>query len=97
MSQGQGHLMKKIDWGSLEWALSQRDLKLSYSFARTSTGDERLDTAPVEVGFFWKRGAQIEWSLVLMRYELITAIKELQSKDLEVPKEFHEALQEWGI
>ncbi len=89
--------MKEIDWENLELALSQRDLKLNYIFLPTATGNERLDNALVKVSFFWKRWAQIEWSLALMRYELITMIKELQSKDLKVPKEFHEALQEWGI
>ena len=89
--------MKEIDWENLEWALSQRDLKLNYIFLPTTTGNERLDKALVKVSFFWKRRAQIEWSLALMRYDLIAVIRELQSKDLKVPKEFHEALQEWGI
>ncbi len=89
--------MKEIDWENLEWALSQSDLKLNYCFLPTANSNERLDTALVKVGFFWKREAQIEWSFDLMRSDLITVIRELESKDLEVPKEFHEALQEWGI
>jgi hypothetical protein len=89
--------MKEIDWENLEWALSQRDLKLNYIFLPTVTGNEHLDKALVKVSFFWKRGDQTEWSLALMRYELMAVILELQSKDLEVPKEFHEALQEWEI
>ena len=89
--------MKAIDWENLEWALSQRDLKLNYIFLPTATGNEHFDKALVKVSFFWKRGDQIEWSFDLMRYDLIVVIRKLESKDLEVPKEFHEALQEWGI
>ncbi len=89
--------MKEIDWENLEWALSQSDLKLNYIFLSTATGNEHFDKALGKVSFFWKREAQIEWSFDLMRYDLIAVIRKLESKDLEVPKEFHEALQEWGI
>ena len=48
--------MKDIALGSLEWALSQSDLKLNCGFASTAIGNEYLDKAPIKAGFFWNRG-----------------------------------------
>jgi len=87
--------MKDIDLESLEWALSQSDLKLNWSFARTATGDERLDDAPTKVGFFWKRKTQLEYSIELARNELSAVIKDLESKGAKVPDEFHKALRDF--
>ncbi len=89
--------MKKIDWGTFEWVLSQPNLKLTWHLGCSASGDERLDTAPIEAYFFWERGSEIVWDLELTRDKLVTVIQELESKDLEAPKEFHDAFQEWKI
>jgi hypothetical protein len=85
----------KVDLGSLEWALSQRDLDLTCGFARGAVGNERLDRAPMKAGFFWKRGERLEYSIDLEKNELSTLIKTLESKGIKVPGEFHKALSDF--
>ncbi|HEA68251.1 hypothetical protein LCGC14_2853140 [marine sediment metagenome] len=87
--------MKNLDLGSLEWALSQSDLKLDLGFARTATGNERLDNAPIKAGFFWSRGTEQVYSIEVTKDELIALIQSLDSKGVKVPEEFNEALQEF--
>ena len=87
--------MKDIDLESLEWVLSQGDLELNWSFARSATGNERLDNAPNKVGFFWKRDTHLEYSIELQRDQLRALIETLESKDTNVPDEFHKALRKF--
>lgn len=87
--------MQEIDWGTLEWALSQADLRLIYSFAQSTHGEESLQDSPIEVGFFWKRGNQNVWSLAVTRETLSELVARLESKKLFIPKEFREALEKF--
>ncbi|MDY6989238.1 MAG: hypothetical protein SWQ30_14405 [Thermodesulfobacteriota bacterium] len=89
--------MIDADLGSLEWVLSQNDLKLTWSFAFSAAGNDRLDKAPTKAGFFWKRGAQQVHSIIVARDELADVIPALESKGLKVPDEFHEAFQNFQI
>ena len=87
--------MKSIDLESLEWTLSQNDLKLTWHRGQSASGNERLDIAPIKANFFWKKETQthIEYSIEATRDELSDVIKALESKDVKVPDEFYEALR----
>lgn len=87
--------MNDSDWENLELVLSQRNLKLDWSFGKSASGNERLGRAPIKAGFFWKRGTQQVWGKELTRDELVTVIQRLESKGLKVPEAFREALQEF--
>ncbi len=88
--------MKDIDLEFLGWVLSQNDLKLNCGFAKSASGNERLDIAPTKAGFFWTKETQthIEYSIEATRDELRDVIKALELKDIKVPNEFYEALQD---
>ena len=89
--------MTDLDLGSLQWALSQSDLELRCEFGQSATGNERLDTAPKEANFYWKRGNELIYSIEVSRAELADLIQTLESNGVNVPDEFHEALEEFPI
>lgn len=83
----------EIDWGTLDWALSQPDLKLTWEHAQSAAGQQSLESAPNEALFIWKRQDESVWSLQLGQGELRECINRLETEGVSVPSEFRDAFR----
>ena len=84
----------EVDQGSLMWVLSQKDLTLSWHCGQTACANQSLEEAPVEANFCWMRGDQsVVWSLRLPKEQLEQLIRNLESRGVDVPNAFGEALR----
>ena len=92
MTGGRHRSAGHLDWGTLLHVLTQADLRIDWHFGQTAVGDETLEDAPEEAGFYWRKGEQQIWGVEFSKPELADCIRRLQARDVPVPPEFLEAL-----
>ena len=83
----------EIDWGTLYWALSQPDLKLTWEYSQSAAGQQSLEGAPNEALFIWRRQDESVWNLEIGQRELRECINRLETEGVSVPSEFRDAVR----